>query len=69
MKDSGVLENKTWWEIFWFFENTLLLLPLLFRPLDIERNFDFGCVCFFFVFNAKSGTTNNHRNGSSDKSH
>ena len=22
--------------------------------------------CFFFIFHAKSGTTNNHRNGSTD---
>ena len=33
------------------------------------RTFVFGCVLVFFVFPAKSGTTNNHRNGSSDISY
>ena len=42
----------------------------LFRPLKMGWNFVFGCCSFFFciLLPAKSGNTNNHRNGLSRES-
>ena len=39
---------------------------MLFRPLKMGRNFVFGSVLVFFVFHAKSATTNNHPTGLRD---
>ena len=43
------------------------IVPSLFRPFKMGRNFLFGF--FFFVFHAKSHTTNNHRTESNDISY
>ena len=48
----------------------LLLLVFVVPTIGLGRNFVFGCVFFpFFVFHAKFGTTNNHRNGTNDISY
>ena len=42
------------------------MIEIFFDHMKNVRNFIFGCVLVFFsFFHAKSGTTNNHRNGSS----
>ena len=44
-------------------------LPIFVRTiLKMLRNFIFGRVLVFFGYLAKSGTINNHQNGSRDKS-
>ena len=37
-----------------------------FRPLNMGRNFVFGCAVVFFIFHKKSSTLNKHRNRLSD---